>query len=91
MLVSGKAMVFNEYVKIREEKFGAVIFETLKEKVYVTNDTGRDILCLLKEGHSIENIVDILANSYATPPMDIKNDVVSFVDQLKDNGIIAKS
>lgn len=81
-------MVFNEHVKIREEKFGTVIFETLKEKVFVTNETGKNILNLIEEGHSQEKIVDVLANDYGLKPQDIKEDVFNFIVQLKDNSII---
>jgi hypothetical protein len=81
-------MEFTEHVKIREEKFGSVIFDTLREKVFVTNDTGGDILRLIKEGQSLEKIIDILANSYSTQPKDIRDDTISFINQLKDNNII---
>jgi broad-specificity NMP kinase len=81
-------MVFNEYVKIREEKFGAVIFETLREKVFVTNQTGKEILDLLKKGYSFEKITENLAQLYAVSAMDIKEDVADFINQLKDNHII---
>lgn len=83
-------MTFNEHVKIRDEKFGSVIFDTLEEKVFVANDTGRNILRLLEEEQSIEKIVDILANTYRAESNEIRNDVISFISQLKDNGIIAK-
>ena len=82
-------MNFAEYVKIREEKFGAVIFETLKEKVFVTNETGKDILNLLKEGKTAEEIINSLADLYAVEPEDIKEDVLGFVGLLKEKGILA--
>lgn len=81
-------MRFNEYVKVREEKFGAVIFETLKEKVFISNETGKDILNLIKEGYPQEKIVDVLAGEYGVEPVDIKKDVFDFIAQLKDNHII---
>lgn len=81
-------MNFGEYIKIREEKFGAVIFETLKEKVFVTNETGKDIVRLLEEEQPIDKIVKSLADSYGTQAQDIRDDVISFINQLKDNGII---
>ena len=34
-------MQLAKYVKFREEKFGAVLFETRSEKVYTLNPTGR--------------------------------------------------
>lgn len=83
-------MVFTEHVKIREEKFGAVIFETLKEKVFVTNESGKDILNLLQQGHSLEKVVESLAISYGAEPLDIREDVTNFVNQLRDNHIISQ-
>lgn len=82
-------MNFTEHVKIREEKFGAVIFETLREKVFVTNKSGKEILNLLNQGYSLEKIVDSLTDNYsATDRQIIKNDVVSFIEQLKENNLL---
>ena len=82
-------MQFTEHVKIREEKFGAVVFETLKEKVFVTNETGKDILNLLQEGKAAEEIINSLADLYAVKPEEIKDDVLGFVGLLKEKGILA--
>lgn len=81
-------MVFNDYVKIREEKFGMVIFETLREKVFVTNESGKEILNLLKQGNSPEEVVDSLKSSYGAEADQIKDDVAGFIAQLKDNNIV---
>ncbi|MDP3731610.1 MAG: PqqD family protein [Candidatus Omnitrophota bacterium] len=81
-------MIFSEHVKIREEKFGAVVFETLKEKVFITNETGKDILNLLKEGKTAEEIINSLAELYVVEPEDIKEDVLGFVGLLKEKGIL---
>ena len=50
-------MEFKKHVKIRDEKFGSVIFETLREKVYVTNETGSNILQLIKQGKDKQSII----------------------------------
>jgi hypothetical protein len=84
----GELMVFTEHVKIREEKFGSIIFETLREKVFVTNETGKEILKLLEQGRSQEEIVIMLKDDYATTDSGIENDVVDFITQLKERGII---
>lgn len=81
-------MIFNEHVKIREEKFGVVIFETLKEKVFTANESGKEIVNLLQQGYSPEEIADSLKDSYIAETSQIKDDVIDFVDQLKDNQII---
>lgn len=81
-------MNFLEHVKIREEKFGSVIFETLKEKIFITNETGKEILNLLQKGCSTEEIIDILARDYNDEAGRIKSDAVNFIEQLKTNKII---
>ena len=81
-------MVFTEHVKIREEKFGAVIFETLKEKVYVTNETGKDILAFLKEGNAPNEIIDSLANKYNQDRTFVESDVKDFIESLLKNGLV---
>lgn len=83
-------MIFSEHVKIREEKFGTVIFETLKEKVFVTNEAGKQILDLLQKQKPVEDMVEILTDSYDAHPEKIRQDLNSFISQLKDNGILTQ-
>lgn len=85
-------MKFEKHVKVRQEKFGAVVFETLREKVYVTNETGSEILRFLEEGKEPEDVIAELANNYSDDPeIDpkiIERDVKEFIWSLKDSGII---
>lgn len=82
-------MVFNKHVKVRREKFGSVIFETLKEKVYVTNETASDILELITEGRDEEGIVENLCQVYKGDLGRINKDVASFIDELREKGLLA--
>ncbi|MCL5674173.1 MAG: PqqD family protein [Candidatus Omnitrophica bacterium] len=81
-------MKLKKFVKTRDEKFGEVIFDTLKEKVFVTNETGKDIVDLLQQGYSSENIVRSLSDLYNKEPAEIQNDILSFIDSLKNNSLI---
>lgn len=81
-------MEFTKHVQVREEKFGAVVFETLKEKVYVTNPTGADIVRLIGQKRSPEQIIAELARSYGTTPAAIAGDVDAFIALLTQNGVI---
>lgn len=83
-------MHFAKYVKVRQEKFGAVIFETLKEKVFVANKTGGDILQLLEKGKPLDDIIKRLENEYSENNSHIKTDVIDFVNELEKNGILLK-
>ena len=81
-------MEFTKHVQVREEKFGTVIFETLKEKVFVTNPTGAEIVKLLQEKKSQTEIVQELAKTYNTTEPEIATDVNQFIDNLVKNEVI---
>ncbi|MFQ5681082.1 MAG: PqqD family protein [Candidatus Omnitrophota bacterium] len=81
-------MDFSEHVKIREERFGAAVFETLKEKVFVTNDVGKEILALIKKGYSRDDIVAVLKDGYCGDVAEIEKDVDAFITHLESNRIV---
>ncbi|HBM16748.1 MAG TPA: hypothetical protein DD381_10460 [Lentisphaeria bacterium] len=82
-------MEFKRHVKWRTEKFGAVIFETLKEKLFITNDIGADILKGIGEGKAADEIVRELAEIYNCDKAVIQKDVNEYIASLTQNGIIA--
>ncbi|MEK7867914.1 MAG: PqqD family protein [Candidatus Omnitrophota bacterium] len=75
-------MIFPKYVKVRQERFGAVVFDTLKEKVFVSNQTGAGILRLLGEGKSMQDICEELSKGYDMAPAQLSVEVNNFVDEL---------
>jgi len=81
-------MNFAEHVKIRNEKFGAVIFETLTEKIFITNETGTRILELIRQGRDLPQMVDELQKIYLED-QEIEKDTTDFIDCLKENNFIA--
>ena len=81
-------MNFNEHVKIRNEKFGTVIFETLSEKIFITNETGGKILQHIEQGKDLPQIVDDLKRIYIENPQ-IEKDVTDFIGCLKGNNFVA--
>ena len=83
-------MELEKHVQVRQEKFGAVVFETLREKVFVANETAAEIFRLHQEGKSVQQIIDELAQNYDADPATIKADVDEFVAGLKDNGLVKK-
>jgi putative mycofactocin binding protein MftB len=77
-----------KHVRFREEKFGAVLFDTLREKVFVTNRQGRDILKHLLDGKSQEETVEALLQTYSAPREQIAGNVSSFVSQLLEKNLL---
>ncbi len=82
-------MDLTKYVKVRNEKFGAVLFDTLNEKVYVTNESGKDILSLMVDGSDVPTIVRCLGERHAEGASAIERDVTEFLDNLEAAGLLA--
>jgi predicted transcriptional regulator len=83
-------MEFKKHVKIRQEKFGAVVFDTLCEKVFVTNETGAEIIRLLGEKKEPPDVIAELAKNYGDDPATISEDIEEFILRLRDYGIIKR-
>lgn len=81
-------MNLTEHVKIRKEKFGTVVFDTLTEKIFVTDQIGGEILQLIEQGEDLSEILSTLADSYDGDKQIIEKDVVEFTERLKLNNII---
>jgi hypothetical protein len=82
-------MKLGRYVKLRKEKFGTVVFDTLNEKVYVANSAGKDVLDLLADEGNLAEIVGCLVNRYDAPASKIRDDVLRFVNFLRTAGLLA--
>lgn len=83
-------MEFKKHVQVRKEKFGTVIFETLKERVFVTNETGSDIVQLVKDGKKANEIINELALIYGTSAEAIAGDVNCFLENMVQQEVLAK-
>ncbi|MEW6026011.1 MAG: PqqD family protein [Planctomycetota bacterium] len=83
-------MRFAEHTRVRQEKFGAVVFETLKEKVFVTNEIGAKILRLLEQHQTPEEITTQLVSEYDDSPDLIKKDVQEFITDLINQSLLKK-
>lgn len=81
-------MEFQKHVKVRQEKFGAAVFDTLSEKVFVTNETGAEILRLLQKGEEAKEVVEELVKNYDCDPATAKYQTEEFIIRLKEKGII---
>jgi hypothetical protein len=82
-------MNFTEHTKIRREKFGTVVFDTLTEKIFVTDLIGGDILQLIEQGKDLPEILSLLGDDYDGDNQMVEKDVVEFIEQLRSNNIIS--
>ncbi len=81
-------MNFTEHTKIRKEKFGTVIFDTLTEKIFITDQIGSEILCLIEQDKDLPEIVGGLSKNFDGDKQTIEKDAVEFTDQLISNNIV---
>ncbi|NIM04059.1 MAG: PqqD family peptide modification chaperone [Armatimonadetes bacterium] len=79
---------FDKHVKIRQEKNGAVVFDTLREKVFITDEIGAHILRLMKEGLSAEEMAAVLAERYEQAPEVIQRHLTEFIQQLEESALV---
>jgi len=81
-------MNLTEHTKLRKEKFGTVVFDTLTEKIFVTDEIGAEILQLIEEGKNSSQVISELGKNFDGDKQMIEKDVIEFIDQLKSNNII---
>ncbi len=82
-------MNFTEHTKIRKEKFGTVVFDTLTEKIFITDQIGGEILQLIEQGKDLPEMLSVLGDNYDGDSQTIEKDVVEFTDQLKSDNIVS--
>lgn len=78
------------FVKFREEKFGAVLFETRSEKVYTLSPTGAAVVREVIAGAGAADLVEKLKAKYEDPSGKMAQEASSFLVQLKEKGLVVE-
>lgn len=78
------------FVKFREEKFGAVLFETRSEKVYTLSPTGAAVVREVIAGAEASNLVAKLSEKFEDPTGKMAQEAASFLSQLKEKGLVVE-
>ena len=76
------------FVKFREEKFGAVLFETRSEKVYTLSPTGAAVVREVIAGAEASTLVAKLSEKFEDPTGKMAQEAESFLGQLKEKGLV---
>ena len=78
------------FVKFREEKFGAVLFETRSEKVYTLSPTGAAVVREVIAGAEASTLVAKLSEKFEDPTGKMAQEATSFLSQLKEKGLVVE-
>lgn len=81
-------MGFTEHTKLRKEKFGTVLFDTLTEKIFITDQVGTHILEFIAKGIESSEIANQLCDIYDGDEQTIQKDTMEFIAELKLNNMI---
>lgn len=82
------SMKLAPFVKFREEKFGAVLFETRSEKVYTLSPTGAAVVREIVSGADAQNLVPRLQKKFEDKTGKLAAEAQSFLADLKQKGLI---
>jgi hypothetical protein len=75
-------------IKIREERFGLLIFDKEREKFFITDEVGKNVLAAIESTTSIDEAVEQLSLQYEATGEVIKQDVISFIEEMIQAGLM---
>jgi len=84
------SMKLAPFVKFREEKFGAVLFETRSEKVYTLSPTGAAVVREIVSGADAQSLVARLQKKYEDKTGKMAAEAQSFLADLKKKGLVTE-
>ncbi len=77
-----------KFVKLREEKFGGVLFETRSEKVFTLNPTAMAVVREIEAGHDEHEIATRLKERFNDSTDVIEREVVAFIAELRQRSLV---
>lgn len=78
------------FVKFREEKFGAVLFETRSEKVYTLSPTGAAVVREVVSGVDASTVIDNLKVKFDDKTGKMEQEAKAFIAQLREKGLVTE-
>jgi Coenzyme PQQ synthesis protein D (PqqD) len=81
-------MKLAKYVKFREEKFGAVLFETRSEKVFTLNPTATAVVKEIQAGSDPVAIPSRLKERFQDQGGAIEREAAAFIAELRQKGLV---
>lgn len=78
------------HLRIRSEKFGALLFDKERERYFIVNEVGKDVLEAMRGARTVEEVVEALSQVYGESPEIIRRDILGFMDALRGAGLLAE-
>lgn len=84
-----KKLTIPETVFAQEIEGEVVLLDMASENYFGLDAIGSEIWNLLKEGKTLQEIYDILLESYEVTPEKLKEDLEGFVSKLLESGLVS--
>jgi hypothetical protein len=78
------------FVKFREEKFGAVLFETRSEKVFTLSPTGAAVVREVITGADAKTVIENLKVKFEDKTGTLEQEATQFIAQLREKGLVTE-
>jgi len=77
-----------KYVKLREERFGGVLFETRSEKVFTLNPTALAVVREVQSGADAPEIARRLKDRFEDPAGTLEREVGALIAGMREMGLV---
>lgn len=60
-----------------------LVYDPFQKKVHTINSTAAEVFKYLKEGKSVEQVIEAFINKYSVDKSEIENDIKELIDKFK--------
>ena len=88
MIASSSVLRARTDVRYRVVDHKAIVIRQQEGEVVVLNEVGARVLDLLQAGTPVQGVLDVMAAEFEVGRAELEKDVLAFVRQLLDGGIL---
>lgn len=91
MIASSSVLRARSDVRYRVVDGKAIVIRQKEGEVVVLNEVGARVLDLLQAGTPLREVLDVMAAEFEVGRAELERDVLAFVSQLLDSGILEEA
>jgi len=81
-------MIIPDHVKMQTFENGWVILDCQKNYYYAVNQSGVELLKQIQDHGDVEKAIETISQSYDVPVTKLREDIIAFLNQLIEKGLI---
>ena len=88
MIAASSVLKTRSDVRYRVVDRKAIVIRQQEGEVVVLNEVGARVLDLVRSGAPVRGVIDVMAGEFEVGRAELERDVLAFVGQLLDDGIL---